>query len=157
MWLGTLQGELGLKSSAQCKGSPQVQQQWKEVEAELSAEQRSPHPMPPSSPDLPYHPSERMRIPRGGGRARSLYATPPPRGGVAFVFLVGFIVDLVPLALESRDANYVWIRLRQQETEQRLHRLVALVFRVLVVHFPDLAVQVEHKENVHACYRVWSG
>ena len=25
------------------------------------------------------------------------------------------------------------------------------------MHFPDLALQVEHKENVPACYRVWSG
>ena len=74
-----------------------------------------------------------------------------------FVVLVGFIVDLVPLALELRAPNYVRIRLRQPETEQRLHRLLASVFRVLTVHFPDLALQVEHKENVHACYRVWSG
>ena len=39
----------------------------------------------------------------------------------AFVVLVGFIVDLVPLALESRAPNYVRIRLRQPETEERLH------------------------------------
>ena len=24
------------------------------------------------------------------------------------------------------------------------------------MHFPDLALQVEHKENEHVCYRVWS-
>ena len=75
----------------------------------------------------------------------------------AFAVLVSFIVDLVPLALELRAPNYVWIRLRQPEAEQRQHRLLASVFRVLKVHFPDLALQVEHKENVHACYRVWSG
>ena len=75
----------------------------------------------------------------------------------AFVVLVGFIVDLVPLELESQAANYVRIKLRQPETMQRLHRLLASVFRVLTVHFLDLALQVEHKENVHACYRVWSG
>ena len=75
----------------------------------------------------------------------------------AFVVLVGFIVDLVPLAHEAQVANYVQIRLRQPETEQRLHRLLASIFRMLAVHFPNLALQVEHKENVHACYRVWSG
>ena len=48
-------------------------------------------------------------------------------------------------------------RLRQPDTEQRLHRLLASVCRVLMVHFTDLALHVEHKENVHACYRVWSG
>ena len=25
------------------------------------------------------------------------------------------------------------------------------------MHFPDLALRVEHKENTHACYRIWSG
>ena len=25
------------------------------------------------------------------------------------------------------------------------------------MHFPDVALQVEHKENVHACYKVWCG
>ena len=25
------------------------------------------------------------------------------------------------------------------------------------MHFPDLTLQVEHKENLHACYRMWSG
>ena len=74
-----------------------------------------------------------------------------------FVVLVGFIMDLVPLALESRAPNYVRIRLRQPETEQRLHQLLASVFRVLKVHFPDLALQVEHKENEHVCYTVWCG
>ena len=39
----------------------------------------------------------------------------------AFAVLVGFIVDLVPLALELRAPNYVRIRLRQPETEQRVH------------------------------------
>ena len=68
-----------------------------------------------------------------------------------FVVLVGFIVDLVPLALESRAASYVRITLRQPETEQRLH------LRVLKVYLLDLALQVEHKGNVHACYRVWFG
>ena len=72
----------------------------------------------------------------------------------AFVVLVGFIVDLVPLALEARAANYVRMRLRQPQTKQRLHQLLASVFRVLTVHFPDLALQVQHKENVHACYRM---
>ena len=71
-----------------------------------------------------------------------------------FVVLVGFIVDLVPLALEARAAKYVRIRLRQPETEQRLHWLLASVFRVPTVHFPDLAPQVEHKENAHVCYSV---
>ena len=61
--------------------------------------------------------------------------------------LWGYIVDLVPLALELQAPNYVWIKLRQAETEQRLHRLLALVFRVLKVHFPDLGPQLEHKEN----------
>ena len=75
----------------------------------------------------------------------------------AFVVLVGFIVDLVPLAIQLRAPNYVRIRLLQPETEERLHRLLASVFRVLTVHFPDLALQVEHKENEHVCYRVWSG
>ena len=56
---------------------------------------------------------------------------------VAFVVLVGFIVDLVPSALEARAANYVRIGLRMPETEQRLHRLLALVFRVITVHFID--------------------
>ena len=74
-----------------------------------------------------------------------------------FAVLVGFIVDLVPLALESGAPNYVRIRLRQPETEQRLHRLLASIFSVLKVHFPDLTLQVEHKENEHVCYRVWSG
>ena len=75
----------------------------------------------------------------------------------AFVVLVGFIMDLVPLALGSRAPNYVRIRLQQPETEQRLHLLLASVFRVLRVHCPDLALQVEHKENEHVCYRLWSG
>ena len=54
-----------------------------------------------------------------------------------FVALVGLIVGLVPLTLEAQAANYVRIRLRQPETEQRLHRLLALVSRVVIVHFPD--------------------
>ena len=83
--------------------------------------------------------------------------TIPDEEHAAFVVLVGFIVDLVPLALESRAPNYVRIGLQQPETEHRLHRLLASVFRVLNVHFQDLALQVEHKENEHVCYRVWSG
>ena len=74
----------------------------------------------------------------------------------AFVVLLGFIVDLVPLALELRAPKYVRIRLRQPEPEQTLHRLLATGFRVLKLHLPHLTLQVEHKENVHACYRVWS-
>ena len=74
-----------------------------------------------------------------------------------FAVVVGFIVDLIPLALETRAANYVRMRPRQPETEQRLHQLVASVFRVLTVHFPKLALQVEHKENVHAYCRILSG
>ena len=35
----------------------------------------------------------------------------------AFAVLVGFSVDLVPLALELRAPNYVRIRLRQPETK----------------------------------------
>ena len=76
---------------------------------------------------------------------------------IAFADLVGFIVDLIPLAGEARTDHYVRIRLRQPETEPRLHRLLASIFRVPTVHFPDLALQVEHKENVHACYRIWCG
>ena len=47
-----------------------------------------------------------------------------------FVAVVGLIVDLVPLTPEARAANYVRIKLRQPETEQRLHQPLALVFRV---------------------------
>ena len=80
----------------------------------------------------------------------------------AFGVLVGFIVDLVPLAFESRAPNYVGINLRQPETEgwlseQRLHRLLVSAFRVPKVHFPSLALQVEHKENEHVCYSVSCG
>ena len=74
----------------------------------------------------------------------------------AFAILVGFIVDLIPLAPKARTENYVRTRLRQPEAKQRLHRLLASFFRVLTVHFPDLVLQVEHNENVHACYRIWS-
>ena len=74
-----------------------------------------------------------------------------------FVALVGLIDDLVPLTLYARAANYVRIKLRQPETEQRLHRLLVSVFRVVIVHFLDLALQVEHKENTHGCYRIWPG
>ena len=63
------------------------------------------------------------------------------------VVLVGFIVDPVPLALEPRAPNDVRIRLQQLKAEQRRHRLLASVFTVLTVHSPDLALQVEHKEN----------
>ena len=45
-----------------------------------------------------------------------------------FVAPVGLIVNLVPLTLEARAKNYVWIRLMQPATEQRLHRLLASVF-----------------------------
>ena len=71
--------------------------------------------------------------------------------------IVPLIVDLVPLTLEARAAYFVRVTLRQPETEQRLHWLLGSVFRVLVVHFPDLVLQVEHKEYTHACYRIWSG
>ena len=51
----------------------------------------------------------------------------------------------------------MWITLRQPETKQRLHRLLASIFTILILHFPDLALQVEQRENTHACYRIWSG
>ena len=75
----------------------------------------------------------------------------------AFAVLVGFILDLIPLAPEAQTENYVRIRLRQPKAKQRLQQLLASGFRVLTVHFPDLALQVEHTENVHACYRMWFG
>ena len=62
--------------------------------------------------------------------------------------------DTGKLALEARAVSCVR---RQPETEQRLHRQLASVFRVLTVCYPDVALRVEHKENVHACYRMWSG
>ena len=74
-----------------------------------------------------------------------------------FVALVGLMSTSCHWGIGSTSANYVRIRLRQPETEQRLHRLPASVFRVLMVHFPDLALQVEHKGNTHACYTIWSG
>ena len=75
----------------------------------------------------------------------------------AFTALVDTIVDLVPLPMSpSSTTSYLRISIMQPEGEVRLSRLLASAFRIVLLHFPDVFVEVGSKSGIHACCALWT-
>ena len=77
---------------------------------------------------------------------------------LAFSQLVDFILDTGPLQLwAGLTDNYHRIGILQSEGDLCLSRLLASAFRIVALHFLDIAVDIGNKAGTHVCCAIWTG